>query len=78
MPIVDISVAQNELAKLLETASSGEEVIITQSDHPVARLVAIRPRIKLRKPGSMAGKIWIAEDFDAPLPDDIQAAFEGN
>jgi prevent-host-death family protein len=78
MPIVDISVAQNELAKLLEAVGRGEEVIITQSDRPVARLVAIRPRTKLSKPGSMAGKIWIAEDFDAPLPDDIQAAFEGN
>jgi len=25
----------------------------------------------------MAGKIWMADDFDAPLPDHIQAAFEG-
>jgi hypothetical protein len=25
----------------------------------------------------MEGKIWIADDFDAPLPDDIQRYFEG-
>jgi hypothetical protein len=27
--------------------------------------------------GMDAGKVWIADDFDAPLPDDIQRAFEG-
>ncbi len=27
--------------------------------------------------GIDAGKIWIAEDFDAPLPDDIQRLFNG-
>jgi hypothetical protein len=25
----------------------------------------------------MKGKIWIAGDFNAPLPDDVLAAFEG-
>jgi hypothetical protein len=27
--------------------------------------------------GSLEGKGWIAEDFDAPLPDEILALFEG-
>ena len=32
---------------------------------------------KHRMPGCWAGKIWIADDFDAPLPDDMLAAFYG-
>jgi hypothetical protein len=27
--------------------------------------------------GMDVGKVWIAEDFDAPLPDELQRAFEG-
>lgn len=30
-----------------------------------------------RRFGTLAGKIEIAEDFDPPLPDDIQAGFDG-
>jgi len=30
-----------------------------------------------RRFGTMAGEIEIAPDFDAPLPDDIQAVFDG-
>jgi hypothetical protein len=30
-----------------------------------------------RELGFLRGKIWIADDFDAPLPDDILDAFEG-
>mgnify|MGYP001605345271 FL=1 len=41
---------------------------------PVARLVAYRGPSRLREPGSMAGEIWIAPDFDT-LPDDIAEAF---
>ena len=29
-----------------------------------------------RSPGGWEGMVWIAEDFDAPLPDDIQRTFE--
>jgi hypothetical protein len=30
-----------------------------------------------RKPGGWEEKIHISDDFDAPLPDSIQSAFEG-
>lgn len=77
MPTIDITAAHNQLSDLLEAASRGEEVVISQDGKPVAQLVAIHPRRKLREPGSMAGQIWMAEDFDDPLPEEIQAAFEG-
>jgi len=47
----------------------------------VPRAARARPRIKpakpTRKPGFLKGKIRIAADFDAPLPDDLLDAFEG-
>lgn len=78
MQPVNIHEAKSQLSKLIECASKGEEVIIAKAGKPVARLVAIAADRPLRKPGSMKGKIKIAPDFDAPLPDDIQQTFEGN
>ena len=52
----------------------GGEVIIAKAGKPVARLVAFHGPARPRKPGSMAGKIRIAPDFDT-LPDDMAEAF---
>jgi antitoxin (DNA-binding transcriptional repressor) of toxin-antitoxin stability system len=41
----------------------------------VARLVPVEPRRAPRQPGSAKGQIWIADDFDAPLPDEILGRF---
>ncbi len=30
-----------------------------------------------RRLGGWKGRVWIADDFDAPLPDDLLDAFEG-
>ena len=40
----------------------------------IAGLTARRRPSQPRKPGSMAGEIWIADDFDE-LPPEIAAAF---
>jgi antitoxin (DNA-binding transcriptional repressor) of toxin-antitoxin stability system len=77
MPTIDVTAAQHQLPDLLEAAGRGEEVVIAQDGKPIAQLVAIRSSTPVRKFGTMKGKIWIADDFDSPLPDDIQAAFEG-
>jgi len=81
MAIINIHEAKTQLFELIETAAQGEEVIITVDGKPVARLIPVNPAsapvpVK-RKPGGMKGKIWMADDFDAPLPDEIQRAFEG-
>ena len=69
--------AKTHLSALVARAAAGEEVIIARAGRPVARLVAYKapPR---RVPGRLKGKIWISDDFDAPLPDDILADFEGS
>ncbi len=74
--IVDVHEAKTQLSKLLEQVRQGEEIVITKSGRPVARLVAVTGQASLREPGSARGQIKIGGDFDAPLPEDIQSYFE--
>ena len=72
---VNIYEAKSKFSKLISQAMAGEEIIIAQSGKPVAKLVPFeKPRLD-RKPGSAKNKITIADDFDAPLPDDILKEF---
>ena len=74
MVMRDISEAKAELSALIEAVQNGSEVIIAKAGKPIARLVAFRGPTRPRTPGSMAGDIWIAPDFDT-LPDDMGEAF---
>ncbi|MEZ5285881.1 MAG: type II toxin-antitoxin system prevent-host-death family antitoxin [Vicinamibacterales bacterium] len=68
--------AKTQLSSLVEEAAAGAEIIIAKAGKPRARLVAIRPAAG-RTPGRARGKIRMAADFDAPLPDAVLAAFTG-
>ena len=68
---VNVHDAKTHLSRLLEQVRQGEEVIIAKAGKPVARLVAFEGVRKRRVPGSSRGQIWMAEDFDAPLPGDM-------
>ena len=74
MVVRSISEAKAELSALIEAVQNGNEVIIAEAGKPVAQLVAFRGPAQPRTPGSMAGEIWIAPDFDA-LPEDMAEAF---
>ncbi|BBM68510.1 type II toxin-antitoxin system Phd/YefM family antitoxin [Rhodothermus marinus] len=75
MRVVNIREARVHLSRLIAAVEQGEEVIIMRAGRPVARLVPLR---KPRKLGVLAGRMTIPEDFDAPLPEKILSAFEGN
>jgi antitoxin (DNA-binding transcriptional repressor) of toxin-antitoxin stability system len=52
--------------------------IIARNGKPVARLTTIeQPKKKPIVYGLLEGKGWIADDFDDPLPEEIQKYFEG-
>jgi prevent-host-death family protein len=65
---VNIHEAKTHLSRLLQRVAAGEEVIIARAGVPVAKLIAAGPRNQSRPMGIDEGKIWIAEDFDAPDP----------
>jgi len=68
--------AKTQFSRILAKVQAGEEVIIAKAGEPIARIVPIRSS-GLRVPDSMQGLMWVADDFDAPLPDDLLDAFEG-
>jgi prevent-host-death family protein len=74
---VSLYEAKTQLSRLVDRALRGDEVVITRHGRPVARLVPAAPSRAARKLGALKGKIRVARDFDAPLPDDLQALFEG-
>jgi prevent-host-death family protein len=72
---VNVHEAKTNFSKLLQRVAAGEEITIARAGVPVAKLVPAQPRREKRKLGIDEGKIYIAEDFDAPLPDEILAGF---
>jgi prevent-host-death family protein len=77
MKQVNIHHAKTHLSSLLEEVSAGEEITIAKAGKPLARLVPLTAARRTRKPGFLKGRIRIAADFDAPLPDALLDAFEG-
>ncbi len=74
---VSIYEAKTRLPHLVDRALRGDDVVITRHGRPVARLVPARAARSPRKLGALRGRIRVADDFDAPLPDDLLALFEG-
>jgi len=74
---VSVYAAKTQLSRLLDLATRGEEVVITRHGKPVARIVPVDRRRAPRKLGALRGKIRVAADFDAPLPEEVLALFEG-
>lgn len=72
--VVNMHKAKSDLSRLVGRALAGEDVIITRSGKPVARLVPIRNE---RVPGLARGEMTISSDFDAALPEDLLDSFEG-
>ncbi|KYH31406.1 type II toxin-antitoxin system Phd/YefM family antitoxin [Neomoorella mulderi] len=74
---VNIHEAKTHFSKLLAQVKEGREVIIAKAGKPVARLIPITSdKPERRHPGSAKGKITIAPDFNAPLPEAILKEFE--
>jgi prevent-host-death family protein len=66
---VNVHEAKTHLSKLLDRVMQGEQIIIAKAGRPVAVLSPITEIPSRRIPGNDAGKVVIAPDFDAPLPE---------
>ena len=73
---MNIHHAKTHLSRLIERVALGETFVIAKSGRPVAQLIPIVN--EPRRPGALKGRIVVAEDFDAPLPDDILSVFAGD
>lgn len=66
---VSLDQAQIHLPELIEKLQSGEEIVITRNETPVARLVSESKSDKpVRQLGTLKGTVlYMAPDFDTPL-----------
>jgi antitoxin (DNA-binding transcriptional repressor) of toxin-antitoxin stability system len=67
--MIDIDQVKSQLESLFQAALNGDEVIISQNNQPVLKLVRIAQPKKRRQSGSAKGLIWMSPDFDQPLED---------
>lgn len=74
MRIVNMHEAKTHFSKLVDVVIHGGEVLIAMAGKPVAKLIPIEKKPK-RRSGLLKGKIKIAKDFDAPLPEEILESF---
>ena len=75
--IVNVREAKTHLSRLLEEVVAGADVVIARAGKPVARLVPIAQVPKPKQLGLLRGRIKVPADFNAPLPADVLADFEG-
>ena len=73
---VNIYDAKTNLSKLVDRAAAGEEIVIAKAGKPKAKLVPYRAGRKRRFGQNLLGITYIADDFDAPLPPELQKYFE--
>ena len=67
---VTIHEAQTQLSRLIKAVRDGDDVVISNRNTPVARLVAFQKPAVARPLGwGGADGMWMADDLDAPLDD---------
>lgn len=72
---VNIHEAKTHLSRLLERVAIGEEVIIAKAGKPVAKLVPMTDQPKRRSLGSAKGEFTVPDNFNDPLPKEIEDLF---
>lgn len=67
---VNIYEAKTRFSELIKSVEAGEVYVVARAGRPVARIV---PYVSVSGPrpgrGSARGRIWVSDDFDAPLAD---------
>jgi prevent-host-death family protein len=77
MDTINIHEAKTHLSRIVEEVAAGNEVLIAKAGKPMARMVPIDAGKAPIRFGVLKGKIRVAHDFDAALPDDVLASFGG-
>jgi antitoxin (DNA-binding transcriptional repressor) of toxin-antitoxin stability system len=78
MTTITLEDMKRDLSGALKRVSAGETLLIVEANKPVAELKPVPPAAQQLRPfGLCAGEFVVPADFDAPLPDEILAEFEG-
>ena len=78
MVAVNVSDIERDLPDYLRRVEAGETVVVFRDGRPIAEIRPVVAEPQEPRPyGLRAGGFVVPDDFDAPLPDEIVAAFEG-
>ena len=78
MTTITLDDMQRDLPGYLQRVRAGETLLIVQADQPIAELKPVTPPAQTLRPfGLCAGEFTVPADFDAPLPQEVLAEFEG-
>jgi antitoxin (DNA-binding transcriptional repressor) of toxin-antitoxin stability system len=75
---VPVSEATGRSSEMLDRLAIGDEVVITDEGEPIAKLVRIKTTGKKRgkfKFGSAKGEFTVSDNFNDPLPKEIEDLF---
>lgn len=61
--------AKTHLASILDKVAHGQTFVVTKHGKPIAQIIPVNQRPTVRLAGQWRGRIWMADDFDAPLED---------
>ncbi len=75
MGMINIHAAKTQLSRLVEQAAAGEEIVIAKAGKPMAKLVPLEPKRKVRL-GLFEGEFQVPEDFDDMGAEEIRKLFE--
>lgn len=68
--------AKLQFSQLMTQVANGREILITRSGKEFAKITPLKKAAAKRVSGQDKGKGWVADDFNAPLPGDLQQYFE--
>ena len=68
MKTINVHEAKTHLSRLLDRAHAGEEIVISKSGEPYARLVALSGRRPKREAGTLKDSVELEGAFFEPLP----------
>lgn len=83
MTTIGVDELQHNLAGYLIRVQAGESLLVTQAGRPVAEINPVKSDeggelpLTPRPRGLAKGDFVVPDDFDDPLPDEIQRLFEG-
>jgi prevent-host-death family protein len=76
--IVPMHQAKSSLSQLVKRAVDGETIFIGRYGRAEAVLTSAASSKSKKRLGILEGKLAVPDDFDAPLPPELLAAFEGD
>jgi prevent-host-death family protein len=74
---VNIYDAKTRLSQLVDKAAAGEDVVVSRHGKPLVRITRLDAPRRHVTFGLLKGRFKVPKHFDAPLPEDTLAAFEG-